>query len=296
MNSITEFIGSFSIVHGFLALLHGLSGSVSSSKIRNTYFRFIGYFLMITILSYTIISATITGTIVLWFLLILGPILGPIVLFGLCSFIIFSLFVLWIMGQFPTSLFMGSYGILQPFFSATQVSYLLAALLIPKTCEEFVLDGIDVLLWKQHTSKGEGSSLIRQQYSRRTWTQRIWLLCYNFLFAVTIRFWVFLLLGRGGIIHHAVAAFVAGSQLVSVYTVSIQKQKFLTHVRWCFFHAFRIIGFMLPLQLLQSHEGMMSRLVSFLWLGFTYSASAQLLEPLVKQDLSLLSDQKQKHL
>lgn len=190
---------------------------------------------------------------------------------------------------------MGSYGILQPFFSATQISYMLAALLMPKTCEEFVLDGIDVLLRKQHTSKREGSSVIRQQYSRMTWTQRIWLFCYNFLFAVTIRFWVILLLGHGGIINHAVAAFVAGSQLVSVYTVSIQKLKFLTHVRWCCFHAFRIIGFMLPLQLLQSHEGMMSRLVSFLWLGFTYAASAQLLEQLVKQDLSLMSDQKQKH-
>jgi len=296
MKTTIEFMFSLSIVQGFLALLTGLSGSLRSRKIRNSYYKFIGYFFVIAILSYTIISATIASTVLLLFLLLLGPIFGPILLVSFFSMALLSLAILWIIGHFPSSLFTGSLVILQPFFSATQISYLLASLLIPQTCDEFVLDGIDVMLWKNKAGRGNTANPIRERYAKTTYTKMILLLCCNFIFAMMIRFVVMMSVGHNNstapLVNNVVSSFIAGSQLASVYTVRIRNMKFTSHMQWCCLNGFRIIGFSLPLQLLQSHEGMWSRFVSFLWLGLTYSSSAKLVEPLVSQDLFLMGGDK----
>ena len=68
-----------SLFDGFIGLLIGFSNAITSSKIRSSYISFLAWFVIITTLAYAIVSTTMIGLMLLLFLILLGPIFGPIV-------------------------------------------------------------------------------------------------------------------------------------------------------------------------------------------------------------------------
>jgi len=311
VETIFDSISNNSIFLGFQAFVAGFIGSISSPKIRSTYLRFLGYFLLITLLAYAAISTTMIVGIVLVSLLLLGPVVGPILIVGISSVTITILLILGIIGQFPKHIFLGSFGLLRPFFTATQLSFLLAILLIPNQCDQFVLEGINVMILKQRQQQTDknNNNKIRLEYEKEkpALLDTIWLFFCNFGYAMFLKmvilrlllfFSIILLFGSSTrsssfiklLLQNVVSSYILGSQLVSVYTVRIRRMSFICHMRWCTLNCFRIIGFALPLQLIQTQQR--GNLTSFLWLGLTYSSSAKLVETIVRKDLSILNKSK----
>lgn len=75
---------------------------------------------------------------------------------------------------------------------------------------------------------------------------------------------------------------------MGVYTLSIRGMSFSQHIRWCVSHGLVIVGFTLPLtSVIMWIDGSYywaSWMVTLVGLGFSHSASAMLLEPLVLED------------
>ena len=250
-----------------------------------------------------IVSATMIGFGILVFLIILGPIFGPILFIGCVSgFLTILLTLKLVFGYFPTFLFqnkgyfgvLNPYNILQPFFTASHISFLLSSLLIPMGCTEFMLTGIDVTISQNNDLVK--TNPIREAYSTPiSFMDNLWLFIYNAVFVFLIKWFVWIVTFGSfrSIVDPALASFILGCQLVSVYTCRIQKRSYASgHLWWCFQNSMRLIGFALPLHLLSKTHKYVA-LVSFLWLGLTYSAASQLVEPLVREDINKMIGQQQ---
>uniref|UniRef100_A0A7S2DYK2 Uncharacterized protein n=1 Tax=Helicotheca tamesis TaxID=374047 RepID=A0A7S2DYK2_9STRA len=264
------------LLGGFVALISGIESSLSSTEIRAAYARFGTRFLVITALGYLIISATMMSLVPVAFILSMGPILGPIIFLAFCWIAFMVLLVLWVLGHFPKSLFTGSYGILRPFFSVNQISFLLTSLLVPMDCDKFMLFGIDIVC----KEKGRDSKKIQSEYINPSLTKTLKLVCCNAMFAFVFRIAVNIMtLGLFGTwLDPVITSFLIGCQIVSVYNVRIRNASWKSHISWCYHHPLRIIGFSLPLQMVCGLFGWAGTVV---WLGLGYSAAAPLVQDLI---------------
>lgn len=285
---ISSAVESFS--GGFVALLRGIERSVSSPDIRWTYLRFLGHFFMLSLVGYNLVAATIITPLILTCLVFLGPVFGPIAVGVVVWSSIVVLSILWLLGKFPTHFFVGSFGILRPFFTATQLSFLLASLLIPIGCDGFMLLGADLVCPpprgdddRSVDTSTAARGVIRTQYKKATFATTLRLFCCQFAFRVAAKSLIWLVMPASAqwVSYPALSAFLLGSQLVSVYTVRVRRWSYIQHLKWCFLNCFRILGFSLPLHCAQERKSILSQFIS---LGLAYSVSASLVEPIILTD------------
>ena len=278
---IAEMIELF--LEGSIALLAGISGSISSPDIRRIYARFAIHLVVIALLGYMAVSATMLSVGLLSFLLVLGPVLGPLIFSVVCFIGAAALAISWAIGRFPKQLFVGSFGILRPFFTASQISFLLASVLIPWGCDGFMLEGISVVCARSSVLCLRDADGIRREYRSPSLLAKLRLFGFHFILGITVKALAFVLsLGRGPwLINPLVDSFLLGSQLTSTYTVRVRKMPVSGHTRWCMRNWLRILGFSLPLHFLRESYGLIG---TFLGLGLSFSVSAFLVEPLIVQD------------
>eukprot|EP00816_Leptocylindrus_hargravesii_P005858 CAMPEP_0196808456 /NCGR_PEP_ID=MMETSP1362-20130617/8438_1 /TAXON_ID=163516 /ORGANISM="Leptocylindrus danicus, Strain CCMP1856" /LENGTH=292 /DNA_ID=CAMNT_0042182803 /DNA_START=135 /DNA_END=1013 /DNA_ORIENTATION=- len=280
-----------SFTEGMLALINGTLLSLKSPTILAHYRKFLIQFIIITILGLTALSATLVAAIPLACFIIFGPIVGPAIFITGSYIALLSLFVLWCIGQFPYNLlvFGAQWGVLKPYYSITQISFLLASLLVSAGCDKFLLAGISACYDKDYAKR------VSYMYRKPGLIKTLYLTCMNVSFGLVIRFVFFVLLssiGNWAVVDACITAFLLGSQMVSVYTVRIRCMSFLEHVGWCLRikNILKIIGFALPLHLIDcySYSGggsgniiVLSWVSTVIWLGLGYSATAALVKDLV---------------
>jgi hypothetical protein len=85
-------------------------------------------------------------------------------------------------------------------------------------------------------------------------------------------------------INFAIMGFATGSQLVSIYTLHLRQMYIRDHLTWCFHHALELIGFCLPLQLLEYYFTPAS---TILCLGIGQAATAPLVKELMLDQVLL---------
>ena len=278
-NILIEAVESF--LAGLMAFVHGLEYSMRSPTIRSAYKRFFLHFAVITVVGYLILSATMLTIIPIFFLVLLGPILGVIVFVNVSVTACFVGLVLWLLGKFPSWIFVGSYGILRPFFSVPQMSFLLTSLLIPMRCANFAFLGMDACYDSSPTTKLTLEQ-IKKGYKKHNFVRSLQIAAFDLIFGMSIKLIIMMVFfGKAKhpmMVDSIVTAFYTGTQLVSIYTLKIRNMSIRQHVDWCFNHALQIIGFCLPLQLFEYYFGWAS---TILWLGISYSATAPLVKDLI---------------
>lgn len=276
-----------SFTDGALALINGTLYSLKSPTILAHYRKFLVQFIIISILGFAALSATLVATIPLACLLVFGPIIGPALFVTGCYIALLGLFGLWCIGKFPYDwiVFGAQWGVLRPYYSITQISFLLASLFVSTGCDQFLIAGIGACYDKDRIAHATIS------YRKPGMFKTFYLAFMNLTFGLLIRFLFFVLpIGSGSartVVEACVTAFLLGSQMVSVYTVRIHCMSFLEHVAWCLQvrNILKIVGFALPLHLIDCYSSSGSVFVSWvstvIWLGLGYSATAALVEDLI---------------
>jgi hypothetical protein len=274
---------------GSVAFFHGMRYSLQSQKIRATYKRFFLHFIIIMIVGYTLLSATIVTILPILFLILLGPILGTLSFILVSTVACFVGFILWLLGRFPSWILFAGNGILSLFFSLPQIAFLLTALVTPTSEVEFSLLGMEECY--SHDTNSNPSVIkakiekIRREYKKPKFSRKIKIITFNFIFGITTKLIVFILgkaINRSNnettklLAEAAIMGFATGCQFISIYTLHLQHMSIRNHLKWCFQHALELIGFCLPLQLLEVYVTSASTL---LCLGIGQAASA----PLVKE-------------
>ena len=281
-NIVIEAIESFQA--GLTGFVQGLDRSTRSPTIRAAYKRFFLHFAVITVVGYVILSATMLTILPILFLVLLGPIVGLIAFFTVSVSACFIGLVLWLLGRFPSWIFVGSFGILRPFFSVPQMAFLLTSLLIPMSCITFAFLGMDACYDSSPATKSRLEQ-IKKEYKKPNLVRSLKIAAFDFLFGMCIKLIVMMaFFGKTShpfMVDSIVTGFYTGTQLVSISTLKIRNMTIREHLDWCFNHALQIIGFVLPLQVAEYHFGWAS---TILWLGIGYAATA----PLVK-DLMLVA-------
>lgn len=289
---------ALSFFSGVSASIRGIEASAMSSSIRHQYATFAVNFVVITVISYFILSATLVSIIPITCLILLGPLLGPIVFMMITSFGCFMGLVLWYLNSFPSWIFVGSHGVLKAFVTIPQLSFLIMNFVFSKKADQFMMLGIDALAnyYEADLSKAERGAALRKaynklekEYQKPSILQNFKLSMFNLVVATTIKVLVFvLLLGQSSrlyVVDPAVDAFTTGFQLVAIYTIRIRRLHLAFHLEWCFGNWPFIVGFMFLGLLAESQIGWAT---TFLSLGMGYAATAALVEDLIlleqKQD------------
>ena len=290
MNDSVPIFGN--LIAGFSAFTRGIRGSMSCREIRSSYFWFTLICLVITILGYFIVSFTMISALFMPCLLFLGPIFGPFA-FAFFSYIFLTtMIILWLFGKFPWPLFFGSFGVLRPLLSVPHVSFLLTLILIPISCDEFMLAGVERISQKEMNPVSNGTVIhsnkmdnpIFKNYKKPGFKKTFWLFICNTGMSILLKslcFTLIAILKLPSWIEYIFTSFLLGSQLVSVYSVRIRSLSFKSHLDWCWKNMSRIIGFTLPFCVIQNR----SWIASFVWLGIIYYSASFLVEEMVVDDL-----------
>ena len=289
MSISVPFFGNF--IAGFTAFIRGIQGSLSSREIRSSYFWFTLMCLVITILGYFIVSFTMISALFMPCLIFLGPIFGPFAfVFFSCMFLT-TMAILWLLGRFPWFLFFGTFGVLRPLLSVPHVSFLLTSILIPKSCDELMLAGVERISQREMNTFSNGTNgnnkmdnPIFKNYERPGFKKTFWLFICNTCMSILLKSLCFTLiniLNQPIWIEYIFTSFLLGSQLVSVYSIRIRSLSFTSHLDWCWRNILRIIGFTLPFCVLQNG----SWIASFVWLGIIYYSASFLVEEMVVDDI-----------
>lgn len=268
-----------SLLEGFLSLLYAVKQCGRSPKIRSTYKRFGFHFIMASVIGYVLLSASMILFFPVLMLVLAGPILGTILLVMITMVSSTVLFFLFLIGKFPSHLFFTSQGVLRPFVSLPSLSFHIAAMLIPYSMDEFVLEGIDACFPEIGTEK------TRASYKKPEKLRGVKLAMFGV--GQDIFFKVFskvltLFVGKQIMtyINPIVTSLYLGSQLASTYTLRIRRMGVREHVNWCGDNALRIIGFTLPFAYIEQWEYVSTVVL----LGLGPATSAALVQPLIYSD------------
>jgi len=282
---------------GPAAFIEGMRYSLRSPNIRATYKRFFLHFVIVTIVGYILLSATVVSVLPLAFLILLGPILGTL------TFILFSAigcfvgFILWLLGRFPSWLLFAGNGILSLFFSLPQMAFLLTALLTPTSEIEFSLLGMDACYY--HDTSFNPSFIkaqvekIRREYKKPHFSRKIKIIMFNFCFGIITKLFVLIaariISSKSSntklVVEKAIMGFATGSQFVSIYTLHLRQMSIRNHLKWCFQHVLELIGFCLPLQLMEHYFTPAS---TILCLGIGQAAAAPLVKELMLEQVIMV--------
>jgi len=276
IDKIILFIGTF--FAGFFSFLDGMRRAGTSKKIMYTYKRFAFHFLVISVMGYVLLSATMVLFIPVSLMFLLGPVLGTVAFIAFSSVASFISFILLIMGKFPTGL-IGSKGVLRPFISMPKLTFIMASYLIPYSQDEFLLEGIDECC-PQH------GSLIRSIYKKPSSFGIYGIKLILFSIAQTIFFKVLSESIFNRIPEYEVYlepilfSIQLGSQLTSIYTLRIQRMSVRDHIIWCGKNILRILGFTMPYRILD--QFLSEWLSTLIFLGLGNAAVAGLVEKIVE--------------
>jgi hypothetical protein len=283
-------------IDGVLASMQGAEASIYSPAIREQYVKFAATFLMVTVNSYFLLSATFVSVIPVTCVVLLGPFLGPLVFLILGYFGCLVGFILWYVDKFPSWIFTGSYGVLRPFVSVPQLAFLIMNFVFSVKTDLFLMEGTKALA-NHYLSSGspkiqqKGKTLLKsydnmqESYKKPSFWNKLKLSLFNMVLSTTLKSIVFFgLLGQSPklyVVDPTLDAFTTGIQLVAVYTIRIKSMSYLSHSKWCIHNGARIIGFMFPAMLLENYVGWTA---TFLSLGLGYATTAGLVEDLLLLD------------
>jgi len=268
-----------SIFEGISALLYGVVQCAKSPKIVSTYKRFGHHFCLAILAGYFLLSASMISFFPILLIVLAGPLLGTLLLFLITAVSSTVLFILFIIGRFPSYLFVGSMGILRPFTSLPTLSFYVATILVPFSMDEFVLEGIDACYPEIGTEK------IRSSYQAPGNLRGIKLTLFNIgqgIFFVVLSKMMALFLGSKYMVYidPVLLSIQIGSQLASTYTLRIRRMGVREHISWCGDNALRIVGFTLPFIFLQRWQW----ISTFVFLGLAPACTAALVKSLVFSD------------
>jgi hypothetical protein len=270
---------------GPVAFFQGMCYSLQSQKIRATYKRFFLHFIIVTTVRYISSFATIATILPILLLILSKPILGTLFFILVSTVACFVGFKAW----------------------AYYVGFKV----------EFSLLGMEECYC--HDSNTNPSIIkakvekIRREYKVPKSSRQLKIITFNFIFGIITRLIVFIM-GIGVAINRsnndittfleeafmwtaidwsnndvtnflakaAIMGFATGCQFISIYTLHLQHMSIRNHLKWCFQHALELIGFCLPLQLL---EHCFTSASTLLCLGIRQAVCAPL-----EEDLTLETD------